>query len=48
MRYRRLGRSDLTVSEVSLGGHGGSTPEDRAAVLDKAAAHAAAKVRPAP
>ena len=36
MGYRRLGKTDLLISEVSLGGHGGSRPDDRAAVLDRA------------
>ncbi|MBM3499871.1 MAG: aldo/keto reductase [Armatimonadetes bacterium] len=37
MGYRRLGKTEFMVSEVSLGGHGGSGVEDRVAVLDKAA-----------
>jgi len=36
MRYRRLGKTEFMISEVSLGGHGGSGVEDRIAVLDKA------------
>jgi len=36
MRYRRLGKTEFWISEVSLGGHGGSGVEDRIAVLDKA------------
>ncbi|MDP6545456.1 MAG: aldo/keto reductase [Phycisphaerae bacterium] len=36
MGYRRLGKTDLMISEVSLGGHGGRKPEDRVPVLDKA------------
>jgi len=36
MRYRRLGKTEFLISEVSLGGHGGSGVEDRIAVLDKA------------
>jgi len=33
---RRLGKTELMVSEVALGGHGGSTWEDRVPVLDRA------------
>ena len=36
MGYRRLGKTELMISEVSLGGHGGRKPEDRVPVLDKA------------
>jgi uncharacterized protein len=36
MGYRRLGKTELMISEVSLGGHGGKKPEDRIPVLDKA------------
>ena len=36
MGYRRLGKTELMISEVSLGGHGGSKPEDRVPVLEKA------------
>jgi len=36
MRYRRLGKTEHMISEISLGGHGGSSVEDRVAVLDKA------------
>ncbi len=36
MGYRRLGKTELTISEVSLGGHGGSTVEDRVPVLERA------------
>jgi aryl-alcohol dehydrogenase-like predicted oxidoreductase len=36
MTYRRLGKTGLMISEVSLGGHGGSSPADRQAVLQKA------------
>ena len=36
MGYRRLGKTGLMISEVSLGGHGGRSPEERAVVLDKA------------
>ncbi len=36
MGYRRLGKTELMISEVSLGGHGGRKPEDRIPVLDKA------------
>jgi predicted aldo/keto reductase-like oxidoreductase len=36
MGYRRLGKTELMISEVSLGGHGGKKPEDRVPVLDKA------------
>jgi len=36
MGYRRLGKTGLMISEVSLGGHGGRTPKDRVPVLDKA------------
>ena len=36
MGYRKLGKTGLMISEVSLGGHGGSSPDDRAPVLDKA------------
>ena len=36
MGYRRLGKTGFMISEVSLGGHGGSAVEDRVAVLDRA------------
>jgi aryl-alcohol dehydrogenase-like predicted oxidoreductase len=36
MGYRRLGKTDFMISEISLGGHGGSSVKDRIAVLDKA------------
>ena len=36
MGYRRLGKTGFMISEISLGGHGGSSVEDRIAVLDKA------------
>ena len=36
MGYRRLGKTELWISEVSLGGHGGSSWEDRVPVLDRA------------
>ncbi|MFQ6131948.1 MAG: aldo/keto reductase [Armatimonadota bacterium] len=36
MGYRRLGRTEFMISEVSLGGHGGSTVEDRVPVLERA------------
>ena len=36
MGYRRLGKTGYMISEISLGGHGGSSVEDRIAVLDKA------------
>lgn len=36
MGYRRLGKTGLMISEVSLGGHGGSTVEDRVPVLERA------------
>jgi aryl-alcohol dehydrogenase-like predicted oxidoreductase len=36
MGYRRLGKTGFMISEVSLGGHGGSGVEDRVAVLDRA------------
>jgi aryl-alcohol dehydrogenase-like predicted oxidoreductase len=37
MGYRRLGKSDVWISEVSLGGHGGSGLENRKQVLARAA-----------
>ena len=37
MGYRRLGKTDIMISEVSLGGHGGSGVENRAQVLTRAA-----------
>lgn len=40
MRYRRLGKTELYISEISLGGHGAVGPDqvkNRATVLDKAA-----------
>lgn len=36
MGYRRLGKTELMISEVSLGGHGGSNWSDRVPVLEKA------------
>lgn len=36
MGYRRLGKTDFMISEVSLGGHGGARVEDRVPVLEKA------------
>lgn len=36
MGYRRLGKTGYMISEISLGGHGGSSVQDRIAVLDKA------------
>ena len=36
MGYRKLGKTGFLISEISLGGHGGSTVEDRVAVLNKA------------
>ena len=36
MGYRRLGKTGLMISEVSLGGHGGKSWKDRVPVLDKA------------
>jgi aryl-alcohol dehydrogenase-like predicted oxidoreductase len=36
MGYRKLGKTGFMISEISLGGHGGSSVEDRIAVLDKA------------
>ncbi len=36
MGYRTLGKTGFTISEVSLGGHGGSKVEDRVPVLEKA------------
>ena len=36
MGYRRLGKTGLMISEVSLGGHGGQTVEDRVPVLQRA------------
>jgi len=36
MGYRRLGKTGFMISEVSLGGHGGSSVEDRVPVLEKA------------
>ncbi len=36
MGYRRLGKTELMISEVSLGGHGGSKWSDRVPVLEKA------------
>ena len=36
MGYRRLGKTEFTISEVSLGGHGGSTVKDRVPVLERA------------
>ncbi len=38
MGYRRLGKTGFMISEVSLGGHGGSTVEDRVPVLERAVA----------
>ncbi len=36
MGYRRLGKTGLMISEVSLGGHGWKNAEDRIPVLDRA------------
>ncbi len=36
MGYRRLGKTGFMISEVSLGGHGGKTVEDRVPVLERA------------
>lgn len=36
MGYRPLGKTGFMISEVSLGGHGGSTVEDRVPVLQRA------------
>ncbi len=36
MGYRRLGKTEFMISEVSLGGHGGSTVDDRIPVLERA------------
>ena len=36
MGYRPLGKTGFMISEVSLGGHGGSTVEDRVPVLERA------------
>jgi aryl-alcohol dehydrogenase-like predicted oxidoreductase len=36
MHYRRLGKTGFMISEISLGGHGGSSPDDRIPVLEKA------------
>jgi len=36
MTYRPLGKTGFMISEVSLGGHGGRTVEDRVPVLEKA------------
>ena len=36
MGYRRLGKTGFMISEISLGGHGGATAEDRIPVLEKA------------
>jgi aryl-alcohol dehydrogenase-like predicted oxidoreductase len=36
MGYRRLGKTEFLVSEVGLGGHGGTTVEDRIPVLERA------------
>lgn len=36
MGYRTLGNTGALISEISLGGHGGKTPEDRVPVLDRA------------
>jgi predicted aldo/keto reductase-like oxidoreductase len=38
MSYRRLGKTEWRISEVSLGGHGGKTVEDRVPVLERAVA----------
>jgi aryl-alcohol dehydrogenase-like predicted oxidoreductase len=36
MGYRKLGKTDFMISEISLGGHGGARIEDRVPVLEKA------------
>lgn len=38
MGYRRLGKTGFSISEIALGGHGGTTVEDRVAVLEKGVA----------
>jgi len=37
MGYRRLGKTGLMISEISLGGHHGKSPEERIPILDRAA-----------
>ena len=36
MTYRLLGKTGFMISEISLGGHGGKTADDRVPVLEKA------------
>ncbi|GMU23411.1 MAG: hypothetical protein AMXMBFR13_34890 [Phycisphaerae bacterium] len=36
MGYRRLGKTELWISEISLGGHGGKEVSDRVPVLERA------------
>ena len=36
MGYRPLGKTGVMISEISLGGHGGKTPDDRVPVLERA------------
>lgn len=36
MGYRKLGKTGIMISEISLGGHGGKSVEDRRPVLEKA------------
>ena len=36
MTYRPLGNTGFMISEIALGGHGGSTPDDRVPVLERA------------
>ena len=36
MTYRQLGKTGFMISEIALGGHGGTTVEDRIPVLEKA------------
>jgi len=37
MGYRRLGKTGIMISEISLGGHHGKSPEERRPVLERAA-----------
>ncbi len=36
MGYRRLGKTGIMISEISLGGHGGKSPEERRPILERA------------